>query len=95
MDEQRAPAAPSMPVDVAAKHTPAELRDLVADGCFSVKDAAAFAGMSRSRIYELIGSGQLLTFSEGTRRIVPRRALQEYLARRLEAEQAKKNGEAP
>jgi predicted transcriptional regulator of viral defense system len=94
MDEQRS-TAPSMPVDVAAKYTPEQLRDLVAEGCFSVKDAAAFSGISRSRLFELLGSGQIVSFMEGMKRVIPRREMQRYLAERLEAAQAKQRGEVP
>jgi hypothetical protein len=85
--------APSMHVDVATKHSSQELREMVADGCLSVRQAVEFSGIKRTRLFELISSGRLVTFLEGRNRVIPKRELQRYLAERLEEEQAKQRGE--
>lgn len=46
---------------------------------YRVEEAAQALRLSRSVIYELIRSGRLRTVKQGTRRLVPVVALQEYL----------------
>jgi excisionase family DNA binding protein len=46
---------------------------------YRVEEAAQALRLSRSVIYELIRSGQLRTVKQGSRRLVPVVALQEYL----------------
>ena len=57
---------------------------LVADGCLSIPDAVAFSGLSRSRLYEHIRAGDFPTVKDGRRRLVPRRALIQFLAEGIE-----------
>jgi excisionase family DNA binding protein len=52
----------------------------LADGCFSIAEAARFSGLSRSTLYEAMESGLLPFVKIGRRRLVPRRALVEWLA---------------
>lgn len=46
---------------------------------YRVEEAAQALRLSRSVIYELIRSGRLRTVKQGSRRLVPVVALQEYL----------------
>lgn len=47
---------------------------------YTVDEACEALRMSRSVIYELIRSGRLRTIKEGKRRLVPVKALDEYVA---------------
>lgn len=85
--------APRLPVEMARKHTAEELRELVEGGCLTVGEATKFSGMSRSRLFLLIGSGRVVSWLEGTRRVIPKRELVRYLAERAQEEQAKQSGE--
>lgn len=57
--------------------------DLVSDGALGIRDAAAWLGISRSRLYELLAEGGIPTLRIGRRRVVPRAALRAFLAERL------------
>ncbi|MBC9822549.1 helix-turn-helix domain-containing protein [Terrabacter sp. MAHUQ-38] len=46
---------------------------------YRVEEAAEALRLSRSVIYELIRSGRLRTVKQGSRRLVPVAALQDYL----------------
>jgi excisionase family DNA binding protein len=61
----------------------AQALDLAAEGVLTVAAAAAFLGLSRSRIYELMGEGVVPFIHLGRRRVVPRRALVLLIADRL------------
>lgn len=50
---------------------------------YRVEEAAELLSVSRSRVYELIRSGQLRTVQVGKSRRVARRSLDEYVARLL------------
>ena len=43
--------------------------------------ARALGGLGRTKLYELISSGQLRTVTIGRRRFVPATAVEEYVAR--------------
>lgn len=43
--------------------------------------AAARIGMSRSRLYELLGAGELRSVKVGRRRLIPESAIADYIAR--------------
>ena len=45
----------------------------------SPDEAALMVGLSRSRIYQLIGSGELRSIKVGRRRLVPMSAISELL----------------
>ena len=61
-----------------------ERRALVEEGMVSIAEAGAVAGLSARTIRRLIASGELVTTRIGRRRLVPRRALMDLLARGLE-----------
>jgi excisionase family DNA binding protein len=46
----------------------------------SVEEAARLLGLGRSNLFELMDSGELRSVVVGSRRLVPRRALEEFLA---------------
>ncbi len=51
----------------------------VARAAVSPDEAALMVGLSRSRIYQLIGSGELRSIKVGRRRLVPMSAISELL----------------
>ena len=55
-----------------------------------VKDAAAYIGLSKSRLYELIGENQIEARKLGARTVVPLASLKAFVdaAPRLQAEAA-------
>lgn len=64
-----APPAPS----------PAAL-ELVAGGMLTVKQAVSISRIGKSKLYELMDSGDLRSAKIGRRRLIPRRVLDLYLA---------------
>jgi excisionase family DNA binding protein len=48
----------------------------------SVDDAALLLGLSRSNLFKLLESGEIRSVKVGSRRLVPRKALDEFLAGR-------------
>ena len=57
--------------------------ELVKDGAMSVEEAMSFTGMGRSFLYEAMARGELPYVKIGAARRIPRRALEEWLARHL------------
>ena len=55
-----------------------------ADGALTIQAAVDFSGVPRSSIYELLNSGDLPSIRVGRRRLIPKRALVEFLARHFE-----------
>lgn len=49
---------------------------------YPVADAAALVGISERRMWDLIRLRLIRSFREGTRRLISRRALEEYIAER-------------
>ena len=47
--------------------------------CLGVKDAATFIGLSKSRLYELIGDGTIDARKLGARTVVPVASLRSYV----------------
>lgn len=47
--------------------------------CLGVKDAATFIGLSKSRLYELIGEGAIDARRLGGRTVVPVASLRSYV----------------
>lgn len=47
---------------------------------FTVSDAVAYSGLSRSRLYELVRDGQIASFQVGGRRMFMRAALDAFFA---------------
>lgn len=54
---------------------------------FTVEAAVGVTGLTRSRLYQAIASGQIKTFKAGRRRMVSRKALEDFIAK-LERESA-------
>lgn len=54
---------------------------------FTMDEAVGATGLSRSRLYKAISDGSLRTIKAGRRRMVSRKALEEYVAN-LERESA-------
>ncbi len=52
---------------------------LLEDGMMSVAEAAAFARLSEKGIRRALESGKLVSLKRGQRRLVPRRALLDWL----------------
>jgi len=52
---------------------------------FNLKDAVAYSGLSRSRLYEMIRAGDLPSLAVGGRRMILRAALDAYFAKLAEA----------
>ncbi|MGV9242188.1 helix-turn-helix domain-containing protein [Streptomyces sp. NBC_00582] len=57
---------------------------------YSIDEAVEASGLGRSTIFELIKSGDLPSFKEGRRRLIPADAIRAHSARRL----AEQNGQA-
>lgn len=76
--EQSATNASPVPRE-RARHTPSEERPAVPALLYRVDEAAEALRLSRSSIYELIRSGQLLTVKHGSRRLVPVAALDDFV----------------
>jgi len=58
--------------------------DLVSEGLLTIREAAEFLKLSRSRVYELMNAGELVYAKIGRSRRVPRREVVELAARSLE-----------
>jgi len=52
---------------------------------FTVPDAVAYSGLSRSRLYQLIRSRELASLQVGGRRMIMRSALDSFFAKLTEA----------
>lgn len=52
---------------------------------YSVDEAMAALGIGRNAFYKAVSSGELATFSVGKRRLVSRRALEEFVQKREQA----------
>ncbi len=57
--------------------------NLLSDGLMTVNEACEWLGFGRSRVYQLMGSGELVYVKIGNSRRVPKRALVELAARGL------------
>ena len=56
---------------------------IVADGAVGIEEAERYCGMGRTWLYGEMGAGRLPYVTCGRRRLIPRRALQDMLARGL------------
>jgi excisionase family DNA binding protein len=54
---------------------------MVEDGFLGVAEASKFLGVCRSKIYQLMDTGQLAFAKFGRARRIPKRALREYAGR--------------
>jgi len=59
--------------------TPAAL-ELVAGGMLTVGEVVALSHVGKSKLYELMDSGALASVKVGRRRLIPRLALERFLA---------------
>jgi len=57
--------------------------ELVRDGAMTIAEACRFAGVGRSYLYEAMARGELPFLKIGAARRIPRRALEEWLARHV------------
>lgn len=57
--------------------------ELVKEGAMTIPEAMRFAGVGRSLLYEEMAAGRLPFLKIGNARRIPRRALEEWLARHL------------
>jgi excisionase family DNA binding protein len=53
--------------------------------CVDVEEAARRIGLGRSQTYELVMNGEIASFTEGKRRLVPLSALHEWVRAKLAA----------
>ena len=58
-------------------------RALVRDGLMTIKEAAEFLSVSRTKLYDLMNRGEISWRKIGRARRVPRRAVEEFAARAL------------
>lgn len=57
--------------------------DVVVDGLLSIKEAARFLAIGRSKLYDLMDRGALSYVKIGKARRVPKRGLAEFAAKNL------------
>jgi excisionase family DNA binding protein len=57
--------------------------ELVADGAVGLDEASRLSGLQRSKLYELMGEGELAFVKVGARRLIPRRAIVALLAKNV------------
>lgn len=55
--------------------------ELLRDGSLTIEEAVAFSNIGETRLRERVAAGAILSYLDGTRRMVPKRALVLYLAR--------------
>lgn len=60
-----------------------DVRNLVADGLLTVREAQRFLGIGRSKLYQLMAEGQLPYVRIGSVRRLPKAGLIDYAARNL------------
>ena len=60
-----------------------EREQIMSEGCISVADAVRYAGISRTALYAAMGDGEIPYVKVGSRRLVPKQALEAFLMRRL------------
>ena len=54
--------------------------DILEDGATSVAEAVRWSGVGRTRLYAAMADGSLVFIQKGGRRLIPRRALRQFLA---------------
>jgi excisionase family DNA binding protein len=61
---------------------------------YTIPEACIAAGLGRTMLYQLLTSGEIESFTVGSRRLIPRSALEAFIARRLAAQGgARSNGQ--
>jgi excisionase family DNA binding protein len=63
------------------KNVEGEWSEMLEEGALRVGQAVAFSGVGRSFLYEAMTRGELKYFKAGSARLIPKRALVEFLAR--------------
>jgi excisionase family DNA binding protein len=58
-------------------------RELAAEGLMTVREAQRFLGISRSKLYQLMGDGVIPFVLVGAGRRIPKAALVEFIAQNL------------
>lgn len=58
--------------------------DVVAEGALRIKDAVEWSGVGRSQLYAAMARGELPFVKVGKRRLIPKSALRNFLAVRVE-----------
>lgn len=66
--------------------------ELLADGSLGVRAAAAFAGVSRTEIYDAMARGELEWFRHGRHRLIPKKLVVAWQAARLEKARRERQG---
>ena len=56
--------------------------------CYSVSDAATQLSLSRTKLFELIGRGEIQSFKLDGKRLIPEAALDDLVARKLAEQEA-------
>ena len=79
-----------MPKKPPSKATDPKAGPTLADPrlAYPILEACKLLGLSRATLYQLIKAGDLLTFTQGRRRLVSKAALEAYITRREAAELA-------
>jgi excisionase family DNA binding protein len=57
--------------------------ELASDGAVPIPEAVRFSGCSRSVLYERMAAGEIRFITVGRRRLIPKRSLVEFLAKRV------------
>ena len=70
------------PIDNPESETPPGA-ELCADGVLTVEQASGLSGVCRSRLWELMKSGELRWLKPGRRRVIPVRALAAWLGEQV------------
>ena len=63
---------------------PEDALRVCADGALTVEQATTFSGIGRTRLYEMVGAGDIKTVRIGKRRLIPRAELVRILAEHVE-----------
>jgi excisionase family DNA binding protein len=79
----RAPAENRRSLHQTATDPAPDCRDLAADGAMGVPKACAFVGLGKTEMYRLMDMGEIAFARHGTKRLVFRRSLVEFLAARM------------
>ncbi len=58
--------------------------DLLQDGAMQISQAVEWSGLGRTKLYEAMAGGRLRYVKHGKRRLIPKKALRDYLAEHLE-----------
>ncbi len=79
------PRRPPSYEPVTAEPAAPTAEELCADGCVSEEQAAAFCNLCPREVRRHVASGAIPSLKHGKRRLIPKRGLVAWLARKLEA----------